>query len=224
MDPAESKQSTSGMSGKLVIIGIVIVAVGAAATSWYFRYIATHHAAKFWGGGSAALIRDAAQVTLGSWPNDAAAASSGRKDFDVSEAHGLTHLRNALLEDFNFDWPGLHDEPIAADDFHDWRWILTFRDPKSSKFVAIQFTEDCTLAARVPPAEEHEIGKNTAVPTGSAMAKGLREMFAEFTAGSSAEGGAKPQAAVDEAPARRSSPAEAPAAAQGESSSAAPAR
>jgi hypothetical protein len=204
MDQAESKRSNSGVSGKLLIVGIVIVALGAAATSWYFRYIATHHAARFWGS-SAILIRDAPQVTLSSWPNktapnaannsDAAASSAARQDFDVSEAHGLTHLRNALLEDFNFAWPGLKDEPIAADDFHDWTWILEFRDPKSRKFVAIQFTQDCTLAARVLPAEEHGSGKAIAVPTAPAMAKGLREMFAEFTAAAAKQSAEIPAAA-----------------------------
>ena len=49
MDQAESKQSTTGWSGKLLIIGILTVAFVAAGTSWWFRYSATHRVAAFWG-------------------------------------------------------------------------------------------------------------------------------------------------------------------------------
>src|SRR3989304_2712639 len=70
-------------------------------SSWWFRYSATHRAAQFWGPQAAELIRDAPHVTLRS----AAAAADGQDAADaavprdVSHAKGLTHLRNALLED-----------------------------------------------------------------------------------------------------------------------------
>lgn len=214
MDSAESKPpSASAISGKLVIVGIVTVAVCAAAISWYFRYNATHRVAKFWGPEAVALIRDAPQVTLRVMPFEAvgdlanspdAAEASSVTDFDVSQAGGLTHLRNALLEDFNFVWPGLNDwQPINADDFHDWKWILEFRDPKNGKYAAMQFTQDCTLAARVMSSKERGSDKLTAIPTNRAMAKGLREMFAEFSGVSSADAVAKPQAAKEPADAKR---------------------
>ena len=50
MNRAETEQpSASGISGKLLIIGILTVAFLAAGTSWWFRYSATHRAATFWG-------------------------------------------------------------------------------------------------------------------------------------------------------------------------------
>jgi hypothetical protein len=186
-DPPQS--SNSSASGKLLLIGILSVAIVAAASSWWFRYNATHRTAAFWGGDAAALIRDAPEVKLhvttigavGDLANnpDASPVSS---DFDVSHARGLTHLRNALLEDFNFAWSDLHDwPPINADDFHDWRWILEFRDPRTGKFAATQFTQDCSLAARVMSSKERGSVKPIAIRTDPAMAKALREMFAEFT-------------------------------------------
>jgi hypothetical protein len=51
-------------SGKLVIIGILAVAVASAAASWWFRYAATHRAAQYWGPETARLIRDAPTVEL----------------------------------------------------------------------------------------------------------------------------------------------------------------
>jgi hypothetical protein len=46
-------------SGKLLIFGILTVAVLLAGASWWFRYIATHRAARFWGPEAVRLIRDA---------------------------------------------------------------------------------------------------------------------------------------------------------------------
>src|SRR5215212_1559074 len=60
--PPPSAGSTA--SGKLVIIGILTIALTGAAVSWFFRYNATHRAATFWGGETATLIRDAPQVIL----------------------------------------------------------------------------------------------------------------------------------------------------------------
>src|SRR5262245_15088624 len=111
-------------SGKLLIIGMFVVAIAAAAASWWFRYEATHKAAQFWGPTAVILIRDAPNVELlelqpaneansPQWPPDLAAASQitiGHKTWtirsrrDISSAPGLTHLRNALLEDRSFNW------------------------------------------------------------------------------------------------------------------------
>src|SRR4051794_4880249 len=56
--------SVSTISGKLLIIGILVLALVAAAASWWFRHNATHRAAKFWGPEAAILIRDAPNVEL----------------------------------------------------------------------------------------------------------------------------------------------------------------
>jgi hypothetical protein len=183
MNPAETKHlSAPGVSGKLVIIGIVTIAFWAAAMSWWFRYNATNRAAKFWGSEVAALIRDAPQVTLRMMPTNSGAAQASlvQSDIDISRAQGLTHLRNALLEDHNFLWPEPNARPEAAEDFGDGKWILEFRDPKGGKAVSLQFPQDCTHAA---PVAEEKIGteKLTTIPTTPVMAKGLREMFAEFS-------------------------------------------
>jgi hypothetical protein len=208
MESAEGKRSSSSsISGKLVIIGIVVVALWAAGISWWFRYNATHRAAKLWGADSAVLVRDAPEVTLHVMPYDPSdpQTSSRKSDIDVSQARGLTYLRNALLEDHNFTWPNSNSERLNANDFHDWKWILEFRDPKNDKTVSMQFTKACTHAAPLiwVPTKRIGIEKLTAIPTDPLMAKGLREMFAEFTAASSADAGAKPPAANEPAEPKR---------------------
>jgi hypothetical protein len=192
MDSAESKTpSASGTSGKLVIIGIVTIAIWAAAISWYFRYNATHRAAKFWGPETAVLIRDAPQVTLFK-QLPAVQGNADHSTIDISSAGGLLHLRNALLEDHSFIWTTPEDPPNPAADIRYW-W-LQFNNTKTGKTAMIWLTKDCNQAAKyisLPNERADELAPISTEP----MAKGLREMFAEFTSASSAESGDKPQAA-----------------------------
>src|SRR5437762_2962231 len=94
------------ISGKLLILAMLLVALMAASASWWFRYSATHHTAQFWGPEAARLIRDAPKVTLRSYDPavGADADSSNSSARDISNARGLIHLRNALLEDSSYDW------------------------------------------------------------------------------------------------------------------------
>jgi hypothetical protein len=105
----------------------------AAGASWWFRFAATHQAARFWGPEAAQLIRDAEQVDLlaleqtGGPVSDSLLTVAGvpwriAGSHDVSQAPGLTHLRNALLEDRSFDWPA-QDAPAGIE----WTHGLRFR-------------------------------------------------------------------------------------------------
>ena len=58
---------------------------------------------------------------------------------DISHAPGLTHLRNALLEDHNFDWPHGRSWPTSGRWSH---WCLMFHDPKAAKSTPIWFHDD----------------------------------------------------------------------------------
>ena len=205
MESAEGEHASgSSNSGKLVIVSILTVAFLGAAVSWYFRYRTTHRAAKFWGPEMATLIRDAPKVILFEKPTGKLTFSElrdplqSRANFDksahdISHGGGLLHLRNALLEDQNFDW-STAGEPSEAQYNNLSHWVLTFHDPKSHETALIMFSDDCRLAAREERVFMHlEVRSVSTQP----MAKGLREIFAEFTARSAADGGAKPQAAKD---------------------------
>jgi hypothetical protein len=149
-------------SGKLLILAMFLVAFVAAGASWWFRYAATHRAAQFWGPEAARLIRDAPHVELltlratnrqilrvdgqlptapskptdevqfGSvtWPVDA------RRD--ISAAPGLTHLRNALLEDRSFSWDGTY----LSDHDEQWTTAIIFRENGENESLAIVFLKD----------------------------------------------------------------------------------
>jgi hypothetical protein len=133
-------------SGKLVIIAIVVVALTAALTSWWFRFLATNQSVRFWGAQTAALIRDAPIVELYEWRSVPTVAFQSRfsqsyldhaNGRDISETAGLTHLRNALLEDQSYKWPA---EPLVA---NSWGWVLVFRDQRGRAAILF-FARDWT--------------------------------------------------------------------------------
>jgi hypothetical protein len=168
------------ISGKLVIGGIVALALMAAGTSWLFRYSATHRALQFWGSEGARLIRDAPTVELiriqatdetkdramhfRLWSGEQVTVT---EYYDVSGARGITHLRNALLEDRSYAWP-----PREGDQGVDWRWMIGFRDESRSRRIFMLFTEDCTRTALLESDEN--------VISCQPIANGLCTMFAEF--------------------------------------------
>jgi hypothetical protein len=195
MDSDASKQSSdTGFSGKLVIAGIVSVAFCAAAVSWWFRYNATHNAVKFWGPEAATLIRDAPVVSIyhgGNFsdPNEPAMLKKvATTESDISNAPGLTHLRNALLEDHNFDWTTVVKAPLQTPA----QWGLMFADPKAGKSTTVWLSDDFRSISRPGETDMQSVSVDPV------MAKGLREMFAEFSA-EAAKDGAKPQAANEAA-------------------------
>jgi hypothetical protein len=134
-------------SGKLVIFGIVSIALAAAGTSWWFRYSATHRAAQYWGPKTARLIRDAPIVKLYQLQSakglflplaDIDTQLDIGKYRDVSNARGISNLRNALLEDRSYEWPAIPREPDAY-----WRWALQFEDAHSSDHAVVLVGPDC---------------------------------------------------------------------------------
>jgi hypothetical protein len=157
----------SSISGKLVIIGVLGVAVVGAGASWWFRYNATHRAAEFWGPQAVRLIRDAPQVTL-------RRLRSKPSEIDISNAHGITHLRNALLENRSYDWPRLENSLRSQVSMP--RWALIFSDPSSNENIAIQFSDDCGLAELVS-----DNARGWAISC-SPIKAGLSQVFREYSA------------------------------------------
>lgn len=156
-------------SGKLLILGIVAAAVLLAGASWGFRYYATHRAAKFWGPVAVQLIRDAPRVHFTELQKDRPMSH------DVSSARGLTHLRNALLENrsYEFDSPAFKTQFAPAPGYQ----LDFFPSDDSGNFVRLYFASDCTwvtTADFVGSAYHDHISCRP-------ISKGLAEMFGEFT-------------------------------------------
>ena len=178
-------------SGKLVIIGILAVAVASAAASWWFRYAATHRAAQFWGPETARLIRDAPTVELyQSKPPATFTPLSRIDDFleradarDVSNAPGLTHLRNALLEDRSYRWPPRPMQPVQR-----WPWLLSFRNERQNEAAVLVFSPDWQYVGR--------LGRKEVVSC-QPIADGLAEMLGELAPAGEANAIAPPAPAAN---------------------------
>jgi hypothetical protein len=158
-----------------------MVALVAAGGSWWFRYSSTHQAAKFWGVETASLIRDASVVTFSTFSErvsnqgakfDSAAdhsfADEPQVRHDVTEARGLVHLRNALLESHNFNWPSQRASTTMR-----WKHALVFTDSATGHSVCILFSPESKLVASLETNSELSF---------EPMAAGVAEMFGEFEA------------------------------------------
>jgi hypothetical protein len=185
-----AEDSGAYVSGRLVIITIVILALAAAGFSWWFRYTSTRRAARFWGDDAVRLIRDAPTVyLLDLGPMDAAVPHAHDPDRrlpdhfhaagglwtvsnrrDISQAHGLTHLRNHLLLDRN-----LGEAPWGAVVGEVWRTGLEFHSDEGPPLV-ILLSPDCSVLLRHLPGR----GDDRAQRMEAAMAAGMRTVFAEW--------------------------------------------
>ncbi|MCA9262239.1 MAG: hypothetical protein KDA60_00260 [Planctomycetales bacterium] len=129
-------------SGKYLTIGIVVISALAAGFAWLHHRTHGARALQFWGGEAAFLIRTAPEVRafslrrvdadsveadgeppLPTWEIDASAwrATAER---DISQARGLVHVRQALIEDTSYRWDVESEQPEA-----DWTHALEFSDP-----------------------------------------------------------------------------------------------
>lgn len=176
------------VSGKLVIITVVLLAVFAAGFSWWFRYSSTRRTTRFWGGQNARLIRDAKRihlVTLGPMgPDHVHDANAAFADHyhvldglvgvverrEVTESRGLVHLRTELLMDRSYEsFSGVLGSAS------DWKYGLEFRDAETSPPLVIFFSADCRRLQRHPPA----VGTGVA-ELAPDFATGLKTVFEEW--------------------------------------------
>jgi hypothetical protein len=106
-------------SGKLVLLGMLLIGVGLAGFAVWHRYANTRQALAFWGPQAAELIStaDGAELLVlepqgeSSGTDEPAIEHAGRpftirRQYDLSKVRGLAHLRAALVEDSSFDWSG----------------------------------------------------------------------------------------------------------------------
>ncbi len=174
------------VSGKLVILSILSVALLAAGMSWWFRFHATHRAAEFWGPEATLLIRDATVVELIERPQAEAKADNdppseagqgGARPIlierrNISDARGLIHFRNALLEDRSYDWPSRVAVPDAPQ-----KWGVRFVHDTIPP-LTVWFSPDWKLATR-----EERSGRPAAVIFSEPISHGLTEYFNELRQG-----------------------------------------
>jgi hypothetical protein len=145
------------------------IALGAAGVGWWYRYSSTRQAAEYWGPDLTKLIRDAPIVYF------VEITPSGSPQRDVTHARGLTHLRNALLEDRSFDWKTSISPEWPLDDY--WTYALEFRDKPLQRDppLILYFSSDLNfvIARNRSSAQKRSISCRP-------ISDGLAKMFAEL--------------------------------------------
>lgn len=117
----------SRQAGRLVVVAMVALGIGAAVTGIAFQRSQTRRCLSFLGREAARRISESPHVEL---LRVAATAQAGRLVVvdrrDISAARGLVHLRRGLVEDANYDWPrdgGTQRLPASS-----WDWAIVFAD------------------------------------------------------------------------------------------------
>jgi hypothetical protein len=156
--------------GKLVIVGIVAVALGAALFSMWYHHQHARRAREFWGTSMAVLIARAPQVDAlqlaaaevadnqvpaddpvpadDSEPHTVLPIAFGGRAWSVVaakeslQAAGMSNIRRALVIDTTFDWA----EPQGAS-HPKWQYALEFTDDEHWATVLFDFdTRQVALA------------------------------------------------------------------------------
>jgi hypothetical protein len=180
-------------SGKLVIVAIVVVALGAAAFAAWYQYRGQKNALDFWGTTSAVLIAEAPQISIFEL-GEAGPAEQDQDEPETTveeeaesahptsleygdrawkvrtvkpghEAPGIKNIRRALVQDTTFDWTETTSDEVEPE----WQYAIAFTDNRNWATVLFDFeTGRVALTG----------GKKSA-PLDPAANKDLREFFAE---------------------------------------------
>ena len=170
--------------GKLVLVSMVLLGLGAALFAFWFRYQHGKRTIDQWGSEAVVLVRDSDLVELVALaPADEAGANSelpppvdapeimtiqGKalkvlEKVDISRAPGLVHLRHALVQDASYAW----DEAVGGGEDLQWRYALRFsRNEKEAEFA---FDLDRRRAKLV--------GRERAAALSPHLARGLHTFF-----------------------------------------------
>lgn len=119
------------ISGRLVILVTVGLALAMSGGAWWYQYQASRQAAAFWGADAARLLVGSEQVVLlelgeplAEGDGEAVAGRAIAATCELSDKPGLVHLRHAFTQDADFDWTGRRRQLLQ--DSGPWAYALRF--------------------------------------------------------------------------------------------------
>ena len=148
-EPAsQSASSSSSLGGKVVVLGIFIVALIAATSGLAYKYFASREPLEMWGSTGIQLIQSAPQVELLTLSSDPKATK------DISKAQGLIHHRHFLTEYVSYV-----DQPVPANESRAWQYAVRFRAADGKQVTVLFDLKNRVLGNQDSKKEVHVIDK-----------------------------------------------------------------
>ena len=181
-------------NGSWVIGGIMALGAAASIFAWLFQHYQTDESLAFWGSEAAQRIRLASQVELLqlgpaddpksierlTGPGISLGVTNKR---DISQARGLTHARQALLQDVSYQY----DRP-PADCTGPFSIALRFSSESNS--ATLLFDLNCPRVRNLSTGAEARLGQR--------LTEGLKKFLGEQLDEAEKKTGAKPKVGADE--------------------------
>ena len=136
-------------SGKLVLVGMITLAVVLATIAVWHRRESTRRPLELWGAEAAGLIAGSSRAELlvlsgvagaeGDYVEHKGSKIAVQQRYDLKQVRGLVHLRAALVEDASFHWGEQSEcQPV-------WQYGLQFIEGDRQAIVLLDL--DCGVAA-----------------------------------------------------------------------------
>jgi len=158
-------ESSNAYSGKLVVVGMVLLGAIAAIVAIVHQWSQTDAAVKYWESNNAAAIRYAENVEV-VLLNETKMGEKTPIVVDATQVRGLVHFRQALLEDASFG--GVVD---AKPNQPDWQYAFRFSDGNKSEVVTVVVDPVRSLIA---------LEGKTTILDASPIAQGLRNFLEDL--------------------------------------------
>ena len=141
-------------SGKFLIISIFGISLAMAIFAWWFQFQRGRRVLELWGSDNAKIIRiesDRVDLFFRTLPSDAPLDDSAESvevniagqshifdgQREITNARGLVHARQALIEDATFLW-----DKARGDCQADWQYLLRFSSGQQSVDIAVDTSCD----------------------------------------------------------------------------------
>jgi hypothetical protein len=136
-----SMNASTSMGGKIVVIGIFVVALLAASSGLLYKYFASQQPLEMWGAEGVQVIQKAQQVELVTLSTadqniEGPTLQFGEQSIrvvsskDISKAPGLIHHRHFLTERVSYE-----SKPAEAQEMRHWTHAVKFQDGQREVIV-----------------------------------------------------------------------------------------
>jgi hypothetical protein len=142
LDPHADKYNDprAKITGRGLMLGLLVVVLGivGAAGSIYARRTRLEKTTEYWGSDTITALQLGEKIEM--------LSISGRQfePVELTRTPGLGHLRHLLLDERNYDWSTISDQPIGqrCEQAESFCVQLRITDPTAHRFAPVELTAD----------------------------------------------------------------------------------